>query len=600
MYNQFLRTLGVTLFLFAYSINTSFCQNTVATIYQDSTLQDGYTLFFPEYQPDVFLIDPCGQIVNKWEGNDDFAPGFSVYLTKEGNLVKASRPNTDPAGTTILGSGNSGYVEIFDWDNNLIWSYSQIIGERRLHHDIEPLPNGNILMNAWERITLEDALALGRDPETLVSEDLYDEVIYEVNPLTDEIVWEWKASDHLIQTYNTVAPNWVGSPSFFFHRIDLNYVGDSNRKNDWLHINSIDYNEELDQIMISCPSFGEFWIIDHSTTTAEAAESTGGKSGKGGDLLYRWGNPEAYSAGEVGDKKLFYQHATEWISGQLSDGSQKKGEVILFNNRLAGYSSVQTLTLPTFDSLTWNYEKTEATYGPLEIDRDIKHPTDSTIIYSTIMSSGQMLDNGNVLICSAVPGTFVEITPQNTVAWEYVIPLEFGNSVSQGSEISSTANLIFKAEKYPPTFAGFINKDLSAKGYIEIDPDTTFCSMIDTMVMDTMMIDTMMIDTMMIDTMVIDTMIMDTMTMDTMMGVRTFDLDLLADITLQPNPTRKAVNIEWTLTTISYQVIGVDGQVQDIGEINPGRNTIDVEDLSPGIYLLRLGSYGAKKFIKLE
>ncbi|MGC8644373.1 MAG: hypothetical protein ACP5XB_31305, partial [Isosphaeraceae bacterium] len=60
---------------------------------------------------------------------------------------------------------------------------------------------------------------------------------------------------------------------------------------------------ELDQILLSVHSFSEIWIIDHGTTTAEAATHKGGRSGKGGDLLYRWGNPQAYRAGTAADQQ---------------------------------------------------------------------------------------------------------------------------------------------------------------------------------------------------------------------------------------------------------------------------------------------------------
>ena len=98
----------------------------------------------------------------------------------------------------------------------------------------------------------------------------------------------------------------------------IGYVGGPGRKPqaaqpDWLHINSVAYNPDLDQIMLSVFEFSEIWIIDHGTTTAEAAGHEGGKYGKGGDLLYRWGNPRAYRAGTVKDQKLFGQHNAHWI-----------------------------------------------------------------------------------------------------------------------------------------------------------------------------------------------------------------------------------------------------------------------------------------------
>ena len=106
------------------------------------------------------------------------------------------------------------------------------------------------------------------------------------------------------------------------------------------------FNAELDQIMISVRSFGEFWIIDHATTTAEAAGHKGGRRGEGGDLLYRWGNPISYRAGTKADQRLFGQHDAQWIPR----GYLGAGHVLIFNNgneRPAGnYSSVDEIVLP--------------------------------------------------------------------------------------------------------------------------------------------------------------------------------------------------------------------------------------------------------------
>ena len=123
------------------------------------------------------------------------------------------------------------------------------------------------------------------------------------------------------------------------------------------------YNPDLDQIAVSVWAFSEFWIIDHGTTTAQAAGHTGGRRGRGGDLLYRWGNPRAYRAGTKADRKLFSQHNAHWIPKGLPGA----GHLLLFNNGRerpdGSYSSVDELVLPADSQGRYTRQPGKA-YGP--------------------------------------------------------------------------------------------------------------------------------------------------------------------------------------------------------------------------------------------
>ena len=191
-------------------------------------------------------------------------------------------------------------------------------------------PDGSlhsVLMIAWEKFTFQESLALGRSPSlpTDNNGELWSEMIIEVVPDYDngvggEIIWEWHLSDH-------VTTNPAANPQL----VDINYqggVGNSATLADWAHFNGIDYNPILDQIVISPRDFSEIWVIDHSTTTAQAARHTGGSSGMGGDLLYRWGNPAAYGRGTPANQKLFFQHNPTWIP----PGRPGEGNILIYNN----------------------------------------------------------------------------------------------------------------------------------------------------------------------------------------------------------------------------------------------------------------------------
>ena len=235
--------------------------------------------------------------------------------------------------------------------------------------------------------------------------------ILEIEPTgktTGKVVWEWHAWDHLIQDFDDKKANF-GDVAAHPELIDLNfgegvlasmvakkeeldklksigYVGGAGRKAqppkaDWMHVNGVAYNAELDQIMLSVHEFSEFWIIDHSTTTAEAAGHKGGRCGKGGDLLYRWGNPRAYRAGTVKDQQLFAQHNAHWIP----KGLPGEGNVLVFNNGLrrtgGAYSSVDEIVLPVDTNGEYEHAPGKP-FGPDKADLELRRAEANGLLFA--------------------------------------------------------------------------------------------------------------------------------------------------------------------------------------------------------------------------
>jgi hypothetical protein len=260
----------------------------------------------------------------------------------------------------------------------------------------------------------QEAISAGRNPNRLRSNTIWPDHIIEVEPVGSNggnIVWEWHVWDHLIQDYDSTKENY-GIVKNHPELIDLNF---GTTDADWNHINAVDYNEEFDQILLSVHNFNEIWVIDHSTTTEEAAGHIGGNSGKGGDLLYRWGNPQAYDAGDANDQQYFGQHGANWIE----KGCPGEGNILVFNNggEDRRYSSVDEIVPPVDNSGNYEYEPGQA-YGPDEAlwIYTAENPSD---MFSMTLSNAQRLPNGNTLICSANQGLFVEVTQEKEIVWTY-------------------------------------------------------------------------------------------------------------------------------------------------------------------------------------
>ncbi len=440
---------------------------TMGLFQNDSSSFNGYTLFAPLTYEETYLIDNNGLLVNSWQS--EHVVGNSVYLLENGDLLRACDPMNN---TTFLAGGDAGCVERYDWDGNLVWRFDYSSTQYRHHHDIEPLPNGNVLILAWEFRSDSAALAAGRDPN-LLGTALWPEHIVEVEPADSvggNIVWEWHLWDHLIQDYDSTKENY-GVVAEHPELLDINFARDGLA--DWIHANAIDYNAELDQIMISSPFLSEIWVIDHSTTTEEAAGHSGGNSGMGGDILYRWGNPQGYDAGTDVDRKLFEQHHPHWIE----PGLPGEGNVLIFNNGVnrpgGNYSTIDELET-TVDSLG-NYPQPGAgmAHGPNDFVWNYTAPV-PTDFYAAFISGAQRLPNGNTLICDGAYGTIFEVTPDGETVWEYVSPVISTGPMTQGETIPATtrgtANNLFRATRYGPDYPGLAGRDLTPGDPIELIP----------------------------------------------------------------------------------------------------------------------------------
>ena len=380
----------------------------------------GYTLYAPINSTTTYLIDNDGATINSWDSS--YRPGLSAYLLDDGSLMRTASSSSQSFNV----GGAGGRVEQYNWDGDLLWEYDYSSADHRLHHDIEVLPNGNVLMVAWEQVTESDAIAAGRSPSLLSEGELWPDHIIEVEPTGSSggnIVWEWHAWDHLVQDYDSSQGQLRcgGRPS----RADRRQLrtGPRHRRLATHQLDRLQRRTGPDPAVGA--QFQRIWIIDHSTTTEEAASHAGGSSGLGGDLLYRWGNPQAYDAGTAADQVFYGQHDAEWID----DGLPGDGDILVFNNgnpMARAYSSVDEITPPLEADGSYTLTTGEA-YGPDDLTWSYTADPASDF-FATNISGAQRLPNGNTLISDGPGGQLFEVTPDGEVVWEY----DVGGQVFRG------------------------------------------------------------------------------------------------------------------------------------------------------------------------
>lgn len=231
---------------------------------------------------------------------------------------------------------------------------------------------------------------------------------------------------------------------------------------DFMHTNAVAYNAALDQIALSIPGYNELWIIDHSTTTTEAAGSTGGRWGHGGDVLYRWGNPRSYGRGWDADRRLGGQHDVRWVPEGLSGA----GNILVYNNNVTGpegtYSAVFEISPPTDEEGNYVLPRTDA-FGPVTPAWTYA-AADKTSFYSPFISGAHRLPGGHTLIASGAQGRFFEVTAVGEIVWEHWTPYSGHVQMPDGSPphpVGEFPYAVFRATKISPDHPALSGRTLA-------------------------------------------------------------------------------------------------------------------------------------------
>lgn len=439
-------------------------QNTIGVLHNSLDAFDGYILYTPVQYSSSYLINNCGQVINQWDS--DYSAGLGTQMLPGGKLLRAGRdPNSG-----FIAAGVGGALQIFDWNGDICWEALVSDDSFGAHHDLDYTTYGSILLLRWEKKSADELIQAGKDPLKTVPETWLPSIV-EILPTTNgafDILWEWHLFDHLVQDLDSSKDNF-GIVSEHPRKFDINYANSTLM--DWAHLNSIVLNEQRNEIIVSSRNFDEVWIIDHSTTSEEAASDNGGDHDLGGQFLFRYGNDSTYQ--ENPESIIFDgQHDAKFLLDPVT--SELIIQVFNNNNESDNKESEIVEIKPKLDILG-NYELVDNKFIISGSPRIFKSNA-SIDFNSGIMSNVQNLPNGNVLINSGRGSYFLELDPDTNLVWEYKGPVSLFGPNEQGSTITGST---FKIQKYDINDTIFDGLDTSIKAEaIELNPNLENCGLV--------------------------------------------------------------------------------------------------------------------------
>jgi hypothetical protein len=191
-----------------------------------ATAYPGYTFFASGSK--AYLYDMSGRSVHTWTASG--SAQTCAYLLADGSALFPIQ-NTSCTSPQHNGAYPNGRFQKISWDGTILWDYYFCDSTARAGYDVEPMPNGNILIPG--------------DSSTVAK-------IFEVKPTgttTGQVVWS-----------NTLPSSITSGQTY---------------------INSVSYNPELDKILVDLQDpQRKLVVIDHSGSGAVTLVYTVASSGR--------------------------------------------------------------------------------------------------------------------------------------------------------------------------------------------------------------------------------------------------------------------------------------------------------------------------------
>ena len=429
---------------------------------------------------------------------------------------------------TCYGEGGTDFVKK-DWDGNVIFDLEETRSNYHPHHDSilvknKKLGRDTVIYIANKDLTHDQIIAAGANPAWSAYTSGQMDCLVERDSLDNKVVWEWCMYDHLIQDLDPTKNNYVAAGkkiSDYPGKMNINFG--SPVKNDWNHMNGLDYNDANGHIVFD-EVRGEMWIIDHDGTfvssaanftadaTAALAANVASAASANGDFLWRFGDPAMYQQGiapsinsqtwtvDVHDKQMGTTHDAQWIRNLSSKiGVPGAGNILIFNDGGACFDQwpqsgaievnpyikgLDTASYPVpgrnvlYSSSYvnppvagyYNWQRRSdfgANFGTYKVSNQV------VWFFRNRETSGSATDNGgnlirlwngNTLLSIKTEGHYYEVTPGGEVVWEYVNPTTPKGILSiipPGMLDQHTAGRIWR---YPYDFPVFKGKNIYPMG----------------------------------------------------------------------------------------------------------------------------------------
>jgi len=481
---------GFVFFSLALIAQECFMIPTETRYWNSSNSYNGYTLFGSGGK--TYLIDMEGHVIHQWN------IGTNPRFTEAGTLLDAA--GGDPS--------NSKTWKELDWDGNVVWQYTESRSNYHPHHDFTKIYNPKLgdstfIYIANKDLTSQQCLDAGCNPTNTYTNPQMDAIV-EVDR-QGNVIWEWWFFNHVVQDIDASKTATYGVIKTSPGKLNLNISGNP-VKSDWLHCNSLDYNQDKDLIVINSVH-GEFYVIDHGNTfiKGDSASSIALAASTKGDFLYRFGDPAKYNQGDppsildnwekstTGNKQIGGAHDIQWIKSGLPG----EGNFLIFNNGQNLFELTPQSYIFEINPFLTSTGSTSTSYvNPPDAGYNIWVPADAknfmksnknmskqivwifssknnVNFYNTIGGSAQRLPNGNTLVCSTNDGHLFEVSPGDTsIVWEYINPVTSKGIKKIKVSTYPHDNSVFRALRYTSTEPALIGHDLTAgKTITSYDPD---------------------------------------------------------------------------------------------------------------------------------